>query len=150
MVYGVEDNGTVAVAHEDIAEDFSSKLINPAPRYEKIQPRVRNVPQAFFPEFQLGNMHSVEKLKERNFRPEEGRGDIAQLPEKPLYFPVHHFHLRRVEVLCELEAIKGFSLGVELACLNGVLGIEGRSPVIEETGSIYYHETFDVVECFVE
>lgn len=68
FVDGVDKNGTIAVVCEHVARDFTCELFNLAPWDEQIlQPRVRNFPQAFFLEFQLGNMQSVEKLNERNF-----------------------------------------------------------------------------------
>lgn len=59
---------------------------------------------------------------------------------------VHSVGLVWVEVLGYFQTEESFSIRVELTCLNRVFGIEGRSPVIEETGSVYYDETFYVIE----
>ncbi|GER27724.1 serine/threonine-protein phosphatase 2A activator1 [Striga asiatica] len=51
-----------------------------------------------------------------------------------------------IEVFGHFQAIEYFSIGYKLVCLLGVLSVERRSPVIDETGFVHYHQAFYVVE----
>ena len=55
----VDEDGAIACIRKDIAKDFLSKTVDFTSGDEKIEPWMWNFPQAFWPEFDLGNVNPV-------------------------------------------------------------------------------------------
>ncbi|RWV85650.1 hypothetical protein GW17_00052543 [Ensete ventricosum] len=138
----VQEDGTVVAVCENFAEDLFREVFDPGSGYEKVQPWMRNFPQAFGPQLHLGDVHPVQELQVGDLRLEEG-GRGCGTGDDHL---VHDIGLVSVEVFGHLEAEEDPPVGVEPAGLNGILRVERRSPVVEQSRPVDDHESFDVVE----
>lgn len=78
----VQEDGTVVAVCENFAEDLFCEVFDPGSGYEKVQPWMRNFPQAFGPQLHLGDVHPVQELQVGDLRLEEGGRYVPQSRQK--------------------------------------------------------------------